>query len=131
MSGFNSRHQGYAARKPARSPQQIRADWVAAIMQGRAITATMLSPADLVLALTADIRHLQPDNFPIEAFSARQMATAFLAVAKVIVSREVGAEARTACAPTLRACAEALDGFLTGLRDAEAQTWRHRTGEKD
>jgi len=130
MSGFNSRH-GYAPRKPARSPQQIRADWVAAIMRGRAALATPDGAGDLALALTADMRHLAPDNFPIEAWSAREMAKAFLALARVFCGREVGPETRTACAPALCACGEALDGLLTGLRDAEAQTWRHRTGERD
>ena len=121
---------------PLRSPRQIRADWVAAVARGRSATvtmagATMVAASEMLAAVTADIRHLQPDNFPIEAWSAREMARAFFALARVFCSRDINAETRTACAPALVACAEALDRLLTDLRNNEAQGWRSRTGERD
>jgi hypothetical protein len=137
MTGYRQ-SPGFAARRdtrPAvRSDRQLRGDWVQAVDAARDVLRDGADDGfreNSFLRLVQALRHIEPGNFPIGSYSARQMATAFLAVARLYAAPEVAPETRTACADSLEACARVLDGMLTGLRDGEAQGWRGRTGERE
>ena len=148
MSRFSPAHRpGFAARTGLPDPKMLRREWVAAISAAAMATApdgldgmseSLASAVGQALSrneqrelLCVYLRRLKADNFPIEAFSARAMAAAFLSLAGAFSNAATGPEARTACAPFLHAGARALDGLLNDLRDAEAATWRGRTGERE
>ncbi len=133
---------GFAARRPTKTPQQLRAEWVHAIELARTACAVAEGAGDGsqvtlgqsggdIARLMVTVRDLASTNFPIEAFSARQMAGAFLALVQAFANPATGPEARTACAPFLRVGAEALDGLLSELRRQESRAWRSQTGERD
>jgi hypothetical protein len=131
---------------PSLSPHQLRQAWVESIRLGALVAAEadragdeQHQPAALghgmhganVTRLAAALRHLGPENFPVESWSARVMATAFLALAKGAVNPAMSPQARTACAPFLAAGAQALEGLMGALRTDESASWRGRMGEVD
>lgn len=132
----------FAARTPARSPQQLRADWVSAILLAKGLSATaeqQLGPADgrdpdfgqNLTRLVITARALEPANFPVQAESARSMAAAFLKLARDFCHPGWSPPARTACAGFLNAGAQCLDALITNLRTEEARGWRGQLGERD
>lgn len=104
---------------------------LAADPQYQAGSAEQRLAADKVIRLMGAVRPLSGQNFPVESHSARVSADAFLILAKLFVAQTTGPEARRACAGFLVAGAECLDATITKLRDAESQSWRSRTGERD
>lgn len=137
---YAPRRPGFEPRLPVRDPKQIRQDWVAALDLATSLTAAAMrggegdAPQAVggVARLMTVLRTLSGDSFPVEAWSARQQAGAFVHLAKAWVNPAMGPEARTTCAPFLAAGAAVLDGLLTRLRTEEAQrSWRNQTGERD
>ena len=121
--------------RPVKSAHQLRRDWVEAIALSAAAARHALGePVDGVWAgqarLMVALRELAHDNFPVATWSARQVAAAFLTLARSFVRPEMGPEARTACAAFLGAGAAALDEMLAALRGSEADAWRGQTGER-
>lgn len=132
----------FAARTLARSPQQIRSDWNAAVVLAGALAsaagAEQQQPGlrdpqfgQNLTRLVLTARALEPGNFPVQAESARSMAAAFLKLARDFCHPGWSPQARTACAPFLRAGARCLDDLINDLRTEEARGWRGQLGERD
>lgn len=134
----------FTHRRPAKTPQQIRQDWVSAVENGGkaacdAIAAgegvtppASLGPGQTFTAFAAAIRDLTPENYPLGANSSRTMAGAFLALARMFTHPATPPQARTSCAPFLLAGARSLDAQITALRSEEAaRSWGRQTGERD
>lgn len=134
--------RAFSKRRPARSPQQIRADWLSAISLAWGLSNHAGGDEDVVAPgersfgqnitrLTITLRDLKTENFPVNAESARAMAGAFLTLARHFCHPAWSTPARTACAPFLKAGAICLEGLITNLRTEEARGWRDRLGERD
>jgi hypothetical protein len=135
---------GAIPHRPALSPQAARRAWVELIelagqaaetarRAGEAEPSPDLAPlgVGLISRLMVAVRDPTPENFPLEPWSARRMAAAFLSLARDFANPNMGPEARTACAAFLGAGAACLDGLLTDLRAEEARSWRGQTGERE
>jgi hypothetical protein len=143
MNRFGARPRpSFSARRPPRTPHQLRADWIAAIMLAGAVArvadereAASASEAAAfgqnLTRLSLSMRDLEPGNFPVQAESARSMAAAFLKLARDFCHPGWSPQARTACAPFLRAGARCLDGLIDELRAREAEVGRRVLGERD
>lgn len=133
----------FVARRPSLAPQQLRQVWVRAISLAQEVAAAAARAGDgdqtppragngELAQLMVALRDLKHDNFPVPAWSARQMAAAFLTLAQSFVRAEMGPEARTACAPFMAAGAKTLDGLLTAdATQAARATWGRQMGERD
>lgn len=134
----------FASRRPAPSPQHLRQAWVRVIALAQSVaqaairagdgdeTSALASGGGELAQLMVGLRDLKHDNFPVPAWSARQMAAAFLTLAQSFVRAEMGPEARTACAPFLAAGARTLDALLTAAATQAARaTWGRQMGERD
>lgn len=132
----------YAARRPQRSPQQLRADWADAVRLARSLAATAAHPEGApasaaagfgqgLTRLAIGLRDLDAGNFPVAAESARSMAAAFLKLARDFCHPGWSPEARTACAGFLAAGAEALDAIISELRARDAEAGRRVLGERE
>lgn len=140
MSGFrHAPRPGFQARRPSRSPQEVRAGWVSAIQLADWLAAQagldeIGRHADFgqnLTRLSLSVRDLEPANFPVQAESARSMAAAFLKLARDFCHPGWSPDARTACAAFLSAGAACLDGLLDRLRHDEAAHGRRVLGERD
>ncbi len=123
-------------------PLEARAAWTSVLelssLMGRAAAAAADPQADaladfstLTPSLIGDLRQLSELNFPVDSYSARECAKAFLIVARLFVNPQIAPEARTACAGLLLAAAECLGDAMSRLRAAESQVWRGRQGGDD
>lgn len=129
----------FAARRPAKSTHQLRMDWVSSLAMAaelaRAAEAddpTAIETFGVTMTrLRVAIRDLEPANFPAPALSAQTMAAAWLRLVRDFTAGGWTAEARTACAPFLRAGCGCLDRLITTLRTEEARGTRQILGERD
>lgn len=137
----------FAPRRPAKTPMQLRADWIAALEMARALArlagdgdpVAWDAPADgarlafgqTLTRLQVTLRDLGPENFPLAQSSAQTMAVAFLKLARDFCHPAWNAEARTACAGFLAAGAEALDRLITAQRTEMAGATARMLGERD
>lgn len=129
----------FHARRPVKSAQQLRRDWVSAISLTISACADAAGPPAIPVVgngqtltrLAVALRDLTPGNFPSPMQAARSAAGAYLLLARDFVDARVGPETRTACASFLRAGAACLDGFIEQLQHAEAQVTRRMLGERD
>lgn len=130
----------FAARRPAKTGAMLRADWVSCLAKvelladvamgarGEALDAEF---GQTLTRLTVGLRDLEPGNFPVAASSAQTMAAAFLKLARDFAHPAWTPQARTACAPFLKAGAACLDALLDALRSEEAALGRRITGERE
>lgn len=141
MTGFprnTSSRGGFRDRRITPEPQKIRAAWIAAPVDTRVLAVEALGEPEhtadyrrRLTQLSLTLRDLTADNFPLATPSARIMAAAFLALARNFAHPAWPPEARTACAPFLKAGAECIDSLLAGLRSEEAVAGRRVLGERD
>lgn len=144
MSGFRaSRPPPSRGLMPPSShprPKELRRDWVQAIdlagvlakLAGGASEGVYVDPAPGSLAtLAVALRHLSPQNFPVEFASARTAAAAFLLVAGQFANPNTAPMSRTLLASILEASAKVLDGLMVELRREEATQGRAVLGERD
>lgn len=138
MNGFRSPSRGgFYNRRVTPEPPKIRAGWIAAPVDARMLAVEAMGEPEhtpeyrrRLTQLSLTLRDLAADNFPIATPSARLMAGAFLALARNFAHPAWPPEARTACAPFLKAGAECIDGLLAGLRSEEAVAGRRVLGER-
>lgn len=129
----------FAARRPSKDARTLRTEWVAAL--SLAGTLAKAAEADdptaaagfgvLLSRLMVLLRDLEPANFPVAAASAQSMAAAWLKLARDFVHPAWSPQARTACAPFLKAGVGCLDRLLTELRTEEGRHGRQILGERD
>lgn len=146
MSRFaGSASAGFKARRQTKSPQELRADWVAAIAEAGFVAAQAEGAEDATASaglaprsfgqaltrLTVRLRDLEGANFPAGGDAAKRYAAAFLMQARAFAHPATPPETRTACAPALRASARVLDRWLCDLRAAEAPAGRRMLGERE
>jgi hypothetical protein len=119
LSRFGRAPQGsFQSRRPARSTLELRGDWIAAVAEAGMLAAEAEQHDDLARTgafgmglsrLTARLRDLTGDNFPVPAMTARHFAGAFVLQARAFINPATPPETRTACAAALRASARLLD----------------------
>lgn len=145
MSGFRaSRPPPSRGLMPPPShprPKELRRDWVRAIEVGgdlaRAGLKSWEGEPDPAIApgslanLAAALRHLSPQNFPVEFATARTAAAAFLLVAGQFANPATPPASRALLASILAASAGVLDGLMADLRREEASRVRGMMGERD
>lgn len=136
-------HRTYSPdARPMKSAQQLRALWADAVDAARVLAPVALGHEDTeasaraafgvgITRFSITLRDLRPETFPSPAWSARQMAGAFLILAHGFVQPAATPDARTAFAPVLIAAAAELDRVLHQLRADASHTWRGQTGERD
>lgn len=133
------RRPSFAARRPVKDARQLRAEWMASLEMAadlaRAAEAedpTAVETFGVTMTrLRVAIRDLEPANFPATASSAQTMAAAWLRLIRDFVAAGWSPEARTACAPFLKAGCACLDRLITTLRTEEARGTRQILGERD
>jgi len=138
---FSSRAQPGAP--PALGPRLGREAWARAVDQCLRLSGVAAAASEAFGARTAvevggehaqlvgALKVLSVESFPVETWSAREIAGAFLKLARAFVRPEMAPEARTACAAFLHAGAQAVEDLLVARRDADAAGWRGRFGERE
>lgn len=133
-----------ASGRGARSPQDIRRDWLSAVELAATAGADAVAIGEgaqaapsgqlgqVLSRLLVSLRDLAPANFPPQGQAARIVAACFLAAARGFTEPVGnGSAERTAIAPFLIVMAAQVEAQLDALRREESGAWRRATGERE
>jgi len=122
-----------------RSPRVSTYDWRQALLLAGRLAREALEDqgacapegfADRLMQLRVWLAELSAEAFPMAGAPSRLQAGGWLNWARAFTHPELGADARTACAPVLAAATQHLDGLLDLWGAAQTRASSRATGER-